>query len=97
MLLKAIQIMLENIHVERSGDWKGHFASPAKMLSYFLCTNKRKNYYRWLPVCLLEMRVDLPEKLRQNLKLGIYVQYMSQCVFKWNLDRYGCRNVKGCY
>ena len=81
MLLKAIQIMLENMHAERSNDWKGHLASQAHMLPYFFCTNKRKNYYRLLPVCLLEMRVDLPEKLRQNLKLGIYVQYMSQCVF----------------
>ena len=81
MLLKAIQIMLENIHAERNGDWKGHLALQANMLPYFFCTKIRKNYYRWLPVCLLEMRVDLPEKLRQNLKLGIYVQYMSQCVF----------------
>ena len=27
----------KNILAERSGDWKGHFASQANMLPYFIC------------------------------------------------------------
>ena len=69
MLLEAIQIMLENIRAERSGDWKGHLASQANMLPYFFCTNKQ-NYSRWLPVYLLEMLVDLPEELEAKFEAG---------------------------
>ena len=62
--------MLENIHAERSGDWKGQLASQAKMLPYFFCTNKRKNYYRWLPVCLLETACWPSRRIETKFEAG---------------------------
>ena len=69
MLLEAIQILLECIRAERSGNWNAHLASQCNMLPYLFCTN-RQNYSRWLPVYLLEMLVDIPEDMNERFEGG---------------------------
>jgi hypothetical protein len=54
MFLRAVEIMLQNVRSKRKRIWKMHLTSTASMLLYMFITNK-VNYFRWLPVCLLDM------------------------------------------
>jgi hypothetical protein len=49
-----VNILLQFIKAERTGDWNLHLAATANMLPYFFAMD-RQNYARWLPVYLAEM------------------------------------------
>ena len=52
MFMDAVDIMLKNIHAERTGSWDDHLSSLVNMLPYMFATDKM-NYSRWLPVYIL--------------------------------------------
>ncbi|KAK3700422.1 hypothetical protein QZH41_004482 [Actinostola sp. cb2023] len=49
-----VDILLQFIKAERTGDWNLHLAATANMLPYFFAMD-RQNYARWMPVYLAEM------------------------------------------
>ena len=54
MPLDAVQLMLLNIGSEQQGNWTLHMHTVAYILLHIFVTN-RTNYFRWIPVYLLEM------------------------------------------
>ena len=68
MFLKAVEILLQNIRAERTGDWNKSLVSQSRMLPYFFVTY-RMNYSRWMPVYLLDM-LDLPDSIRVEFETG---------------------------
>ncbi|CAH3184788.1 unnamed protein product [Porites lobata] len=55
-----VNILLQFIKAERTGDWGLHLAATAKMLPYFFSMD-RQNYARWISVYLADMK-ELPRK-----------------------------------
>jgi hypothetical protein len=68
MFLVAVQIMLSNVRAERESEWSAHLMSSSKMLPYFFVTN-RTNYFRWMPVYILDM-LELPAEIKSAFEKG---------------------------
>lgn len=66
--LDAVEILLQNIQAERTGDWMMHLHSVYCMLPYFFVTN-RVNYARWTPIYLLDS-LHLPPDIGRKFKDG---------------------------
>jgi hypothetical protein len=78
MFLDVCEILLQNIHAERAGEWSKHLKSIFKMLPYMFAAN-RVNYARWLPTYLLDM-ISIPDELKAQFEDGQFtVRETSRC------------------
>ena len=51
-----VQLLLQFIKAERTGDWPLHLSATAGMTPHFFAMD-RPNYSRWLPVYLADMNL----------------------------------------
>lgn len=66
-----VQLLLQFIRAERSGDWSLHLSAAAGMTPHFFAMD-RQNYSRWLPVYLADMNrlLETHPTVHQELVTG---------------------------
>ncbi|CAC5425161.1 unnamed protein product [Mytilus coruscus] len=88
MILRAVEIMIQNVRAERQGSLDMHLTLIASVIPYMFIANRVSS--RWLPVYILDM-LNLTSDIQPAFPSGQFAIRQKPVKFNGGMERHGDR------